>query len=158
MNALEVNTLGPVDRSAVSSKDPLSVCSTCFNLDPELIPPDKNQFTRFPLLSKKGKKAGKALEMTGNHMRSSAARGCISCAVLLEGVSINCSVLCNDVDWNPRERLGAATLIFYPKFGLVLKAFFPIVAELSEDAYRLECFLEFYTKNGLVLHGSNKES
>jgi predicted nucleic acid-binding Zn ribbon protein len=158
MSTPEVNTVGPVGGSALS-KDPLSVCKVCFNLDPELIPPDVG-ISRD--LESENRRAVKLISRTGDEMRASAARGCISCSVLLEGVSIHCSVLCNDVNWNPRERLKEVKLLFNLKFTLILQPIFTSTTLDKLGAPRerdnLECALEFYTKNGLALYSSNKGS
>jgi hypothetical protein len=141
----EVNTLGFVGGSAVSSKDPVSVCRVCFNLNPELVPPVQEHVRAF------FREDGiKVILTQGGLMSASAARGCISCAVLLEGVLAHCSVLCDDVDWNPQENLNEVEIGFYPKSGLLLHASFEtvLVSDPTRQPTPLDCYVEFYTRNG----------
>jgi hypothetical protein len=134
----EVNTLGFVHKSTLSSKDPLSVCSACFNLDPELIPPDQNRLRKDLL----GADGTKRIDIAGDLMRDSAAKGCPSCTVLLEGVSTYCAVLHNDVDWNPQERLLGVLLYCNLERGLVLRPKF------KDEERAIAPDIEFFTRNG----------
>jgi hypothetical protein len=143
MNAPEVNTLDPVSGSAISSKDHLSVCSTCFNLDPELIPPDQDEFFDDP----RGANGTKRTITSGGVMRASAAGGCISCAALLEGVLTHCPLLDDKFIWNPQQ----FKLVFHMKRSLVLEAKFILIRDESRPLYDAETYrfgTEFYTRTG----------
>jgi hypothetical protein len=137
----EVNTVGLVNASALFSSDPLFVCSVCFNLDPELIPPDQDGF----LDDVRGENGTKKITTSGDVMQASAARGCISCAVLLEGVSTHCPLMDDKLIWNPRQ----FELFFHRKRSLVLDAIFKLISDESEELYDGETYefeIEFYTR------------
>jgi len=146
METPNANTLGLVDTCAASTKgckDPLLVCDVCFNLDPELIPPDQDGFLDDP----RGVNGMKRTTTSGDAMRASAARGCISCAVLLEGVSTHCPPMGDKLIWNPRQ----FKLVFHTKRSFLLEAIFKLISDESEQLYDGETYvfdIEFYTRTG----------
>lgn len=132
-----------LETRSIESKHRIASCNTCFDLDADCIPPEKNYFHA----EAQGLGGQKRIYTFWKSLQLSAAGGCLACAVLLRCLSVSCARLEYESNhkWQRLDSLEIIGLQFHPGLGLQV---FVESGELGEDSVITKegyVSFEFYT-------------
>ncbi|RDL29706.1 uncharacterized protein BP5553_10686 [Venustampulla echinocandica] len=104
-------TMVPTRQSRIAS------CNTCFDLNPDCIPPEMDEFSDNDVRRINGQRR---IWTSADSLQFSATNGCPSCSILLEGISRSCSELVYEsrLIWQSPAASDSIGLQFHPGLGL----------------------------------------